>query len=390
MNQTNQHPLPKEIIGAIRSIVGEGKVALHEPTFDGNEIEYLTECIDSTYVSSVGKFVDRFESNLAEFTGAKYAISAVNGTSALHLALILAGVSSDEEVLMPALTFVATANAVSYCGATPHFVDSDTFTLGIDCKKLQEYLVRSTKQIDGHCVNTSTGRIIRALLPMHTFGHPSNMDGLIEVAKDFNLTIVEDAAESLGSYYRKQHTGTIGNIGVFSFNGNKTITTGGGGAIVTNDEKIAARAKHLSTTAKISHNWRYSHDQIGFNYRMPNINAALGCAQLEQIDKKIESKRKLFNEYRNAFSKVIGVHIFKEPDFCQSNYWLQTLLLDNDDIQLRDSILNEANQEGLMIRPAWELLSSMDAYITSPTTDLSQSESLVKRIINIPSSPGLV
>ena len=390
MNQTNLHPLPKEIIGAIRSIVGEGKVSLHEPTFDGNEIEYLTECIDSTHVSSVGKFVDRFESNLAEYTGAKYAVSVVNGTSALHLALILGGVRSNDEVLIPALTFIATANAVSYCGAIPHFVDSESLTLGIDCNKLQEYLLQSTKQVDGQCVNTSTGRIIRALIPMHTFGHPSNMDGLIEVAKDFNLTIVEDAAESLGSYYRKQHTGTIGKIGVFSFNGNKTITTGGGGAIVTNDEKIAARAKHLSTTAKISHNWRYSHDQIGFNYRMPNINAALGCAQLEQIDKKIESKRKLFNEYRSAFSKVIGVNIFKEPDFCQSNYWLQTLLLDNDDIQLRDSILNEAHQEGLMIRPAWELLNSMDAYITSPTTDLSQSESLVKRIINVPSSPGLV
>jgi perosamine synthetase len=390
MNSVNQYPSSKEIIGAIRSIVGDGNVALHEPTFEGNEIEYLTECIKSTYVSSVGKFVDRFESDLAEFTGAGYAISAVNGTSALHLALILAGVKTNDEVLIPALTFVATANAVSYCGAIPHFLDSENLTLGIDCDKLQEYLLKSTKEVDGHCVNISTGRIVRAIIPMHTFGHPSNMNGLIEIAKEFKLFIVEDAAESLGSYYDKQHTGTIGKIGVFSFNGNKTITTGGGGAIVTNDEKIAAKAKHLSTTAKISHNWRFSHDQIGFNYRMPNINAALGCAQLEQVNNKIESKRKLFTEYRNAFSKVFGVTIFQEPNLCQSNYWLQTLLLNDDNTQIRDSILNEANQEGLMIRPAWELLSSMNAYIASPTMDLTQSESLVKRIINLPSSPGLV
>ena len=390
MNSVNQYPSSKEIIEAIRSIVGKGNVALHEPTFEGNEIEYLTECIESTYVSSVGKFVDRFESDLAQFTGARYAISAVNGTSALHLALILAGVKSNDEVLIPALTFVATANAVSYCGAIPHFLDSETFTLGIDCDKLQEYLLQSTKEVDGHCVNISTGRTVRAIVPMHTFGHPSNMTGLIEIAKEFKLVIVEDAAESLGSYYKKQHTGTIGKVGVFSFNGNKTITTGGGGAIVTNDEKIAARAKHLSTTAKISHNWKFSHDLIGFNYRMPNINAALGCAQLEQVNNKIESKRKLFTEYRKAFSKVIGVSLFQEPNLCKSNYWLQTLLLDDDDIHIRDSILNEANREGLMIRPAWELLSSMDAYISSPTMDLTQSESLVKRIINLPSSPGLV
>jgi perosamine synthetase len=381
--------LPKEIIGAIRSIVGNGKTNLHEPTFDGNEIEYLRECVESTYVSSLGKFVDKFESGLSDFTGARYAVTTVNGTAALHLALLLAGVRSNDEVLVPALTFVATANAVSYCGAAPHFVDSDPNTLGIDCNKMQEYLLRISKQVGGQCINRASGRVIRAVVPMHTFGHPSNMDGLNEIAKEFNLTIVEDAAESLGSYYRNQHTGTIGKIGVFSFNGNKTITTGGGGAIVTNDEKLAIKAKHLSTTAKISHNWRFSHDQIGFNYRMPNINAALGCAQLEQIDKKLESKRKLFGKYEAAFAKVFGVTLFQEPEFCKSNYWLQTLLLNNENIYLRDSILNEANQDGLMVRPTWELLSNMNAYDTSPCMDLSQSESLTKRIINLPSSPGL-
>jgi aminotransferase in exopolysaccharide biosynthesis len=275
-------------------VIGPAPVALHEPYFEGNELEYLKECIDSTYVSSIGKFVDRFEYELANFTGAKYAVSTVNGTSALQIALLLAGVQNGDEVLMPALTFVATANAAVYCNANPHFVDSEESTFGIDAGKLNEYLLANSELKAGLCVNKNTGRIIRALVPMHAFGHPSNLSDLVQVARDFRLVLVEDAAESLGSYYKGQHTGTFGLLGTLSFNGNKTITTGGGGAVLTNSAELAKQAKHLTTTAKISHEWEYRHDQVGYNYRMPNLNAALGCAQIEQLPNKLAVKRKLF------------------------------------------------------------------------------------------------
>ena len=269
-----------QVVDAIRRVAGTKPVGLHEPTFDGNEWKYLKECLDSSYVSSVGKFVDQFEENLAEYTGAKYAISVVNGTSALHIALKLAGVQPGDEVLVPALTFIATANAVSYCGATPHFVDSEEHTLGIDASKLRSYLNLIVDVEFNQSINKVTGKVIRAIVPMHTFGHPSDLDALLSISNDFNIVLVEDAAESLGSYYKGQHTGTFGLLSATSFNGNKTITTGGGGAILTNDEWLAKRAKHLTTTAKKAHQWEYDHDEIGYNYRMPNINAALGCAQL--------------------------------------------------------------------------------------------------------------
>ena len=378
-----------QIIKAIKEVVGTGPVALHNPSFDGNEWLYLKECLDSNYVSSVGKFVDQFELSLANYTGAKYAISVVNGTAALQIALKLAGVNSGEEVLLPALTFVATANAISYLGAVPHFVDSEESTLGIDVVKLREYLTANSEKQSGLCINKSTKRVIRALVPMHTFGHPSDLEQLLSITRDFNLVLVEDAAESLGSFYKGQHTGTFGLLGTLSFNGNKTITTGGGGAILTNDEALARRAKHLTTTAKIAHKWEFDHDEIGYNYRMPNINAALGCAQMEKLPEKISAKRELFKRYKEEFKLISEASIFEEPNSCQSNYWLQTLLLEDDNLNLRDSVLEASNKEGIMTRPAWKLMSNLAPYRNSPAMSLEGANSLYRRVINLPSSPDI-
>jgi perosamine synthetase len=378
-----------KVLTAIKSVVGSDPVSLHEPSFDGKELEYLKECIDSTYVSYVGKYVDRFESELATFTGAKFAISVVNGTAALHVALKLAGVKSGDEVLLPALTFVATANAITYCGAIPHFTDSEDTTLGIDVLKLREYLSKTTSQESGKCINKITGRVIRAIIPMHTFGHPSDIDGLLSISNDFNIALVEDAAESLGSFYGGQHTGTFGLLGTLSFNGNKTITTGGGGAILTNDEILARQAKHITTTAKLPHAWEFRHDEIGYNYRMPNINAALGCAQLEQLPSKLKAKRELFLHYKSAFKDLKGVQLFSEPKNCQSNYWLQTLLLDEIESKYRDNLLTIANNSGVMMRPIWVSMNELKPFKDSPSMELTNAKLLSQRIVNIPSSPSL-
>ena len=382
--------LPGQVLEAIRSLVGSGPVSLHEPSFDGNEWLYLKECLDSTYVSSAGKFVDHFEQELCNFTGAKYAIATVNGTSALHIALRMAGVITGDEVLIPTLTFVATANAVNYCNATPHFVDSEEATLGINAGKLREYLKSNTSQQSSQCVNNKTGQVIRALVTMHTFGHPSNLDDLLSVAHDFNLELVEDAAESLGSYYNGQHTGTFGLLGILSFNGNKTITTGGGGAIITNDASLALYAKHLTTTAKLPHAWEFRHDEVGYNYRMPNLNAALGCAQLEDLPKKLEAKRELFKRYQSVFAGIYGVTLFTEPQNCKSNYWLQTLVLKESQSDKRDLILGATNAAGIMTRPAWVPMNELKQFKSCPSMDLAIARSLSQRIINIPSSPALV
>ena len=383
------NPIENQVLEAIVSVVGSRNVPLHEPSFDGNEWNYVKECLDSTFVSSVGKFVDRFESDLADLTGAKNVISVVNGTAALHIALKLAGVVSNDEVLVPALTFVATVNAVTYCNAIPHFVDSEVRTLGMDAYKLREYLSSQTEQHGGKCINKATGRVIRAIVPMHTFGHPSDIEGLLSISKDFNITLIEDAAESLGSYYFGQHTGTFGLLGTLSFNGNKTVTTGGGGAILTNDDGLARHAKHITTTAKIPHAWEYVHDEIGYNYRMPNINAALGCAQLEQLPRKLESKRNLFIAYQNAISEITGITIVKEPENCKSNYWLQTLKLDNFSMELRDKVLEKTNKAGYVTRPSWNLISGLKPFTHFPKMDLSTSKDLVAGLINIPSSSNL-
>lgn len=383
-------PIELKILTAITEVVGKGPVALHEPTFDGNEWLYIKECLDSTYVSSVGKFVNQFEEELAKFTGSRYVVCVVNGTSALHIALKLAGVIPNDEVLIPALNFVASANAVSYCSAIPHFVDCEESTLGMDPKKLREYLLKNTNQIGGHCINSVSGRVIRALVPMHTFGHPVDIEGLLEISRDFNIVLVEDAAESLGSYYSGQHTGTFGSLGILSFNGNKIITTGGGGAILTNNEELAKRAKHLTTTAKIPHKWNFNHDEIGYNYRMPNINAALGCAQLEKIESKIQAKRNLYGLYKRAFETITGVTVFHEPEKCQSNYWLQTLRLDSEFIEKKERILEKTNESGIITRPAWNLASGLKKYKSCPRMDLAVSEFLFNTLVNIPSSPSII
>jgi aminotransferase in exopolysaccharide biosynthesis len=386
------HPesaLAHQIVDAIKAVVGSGPVALHEPRFGGNEWAYLKECLDSTYVSSVGKFVDRFEAELAAYTGAKYAIAVVNGTAALQVALLLAGVKKNDEVLIPALTFVATANAVSYCGAIPHFVDSEEHTLGLDPQALRRYLKDVSEIRSGQCVNRATGRVIRAAVPMHAFGHPVDVDGVLATARDFHLALVEDAAESLGSTVHGRHTGTFGLLGTLSFNGNKTVTTGGGGAILTNDSELGRHAKHLTTTAKVAHRWEYQHDEIGYNYRLPNINAALGCAQLEQLPGFLIAKRNLFERYQAAFAHVPQSRIVKEPEGCRSNYWLQTLLLDEAAAAQRDDILATTNDAGLMTRPTWTLMHRLAPFRDCPKMELPVAESLERRLINLPSNAVL-
>lgn len=381
--------LISETITAVRSVVGTSKVQLHEPKFAGREWEYLKECLDSTFVSSVGKFVQHFEAELAAYTGAKYAVAVVNGTAALHIALKLSGVKAEDEVLVPALTFVATANAISYCNAVPHFVESEECCLGIDPVALRSYLNFCTEQRDGLCINKKSGRVIRAIVPMHTFGHPALLDELLAIAHDFNLVMVEDAAESLGSYYRGKHTGTFGLLGALSFNGNKTITSGGGGAILTDNRELALRAKHWTTTAKVAHPWHYIHDEIGFNYRMPNLNAALGCAQLEQLPQFIEGKRALFDRYKEAFNSINGIKLQQEPVHCLSNYWLQTVLLDRNNAGQREALLEALNRTDYMSRPAWTLIHKLAPYKSCPSMSLKVSESLSARLINIPSSAAL-
>lgn len=386
---TSNPDLVNQALAAIRSAIGKQPAALHEPRFAGNEWTYLKECLDSTFVSSVGKFVDRFEADLAAYTGARHAVAVVNGTAALHIALQLGGVGPGDEVLVPALTFIATANAISYCNAVPHFVESEEESLGIAPEALRAYLTAHTEQRAAQCINKTTGRIVRAIVPMHTFGHPSRLDELLAIAHDFNLAMVEDAAESLGSYYRGSHTGTLGRLGTLSFNGNKTITTGGGGAILTNDSALAVRAKHLTTTAKLPHAWQYVHDEIGYNYRLPNLNAALGCAQLEQMPRFIAAKRDLFRLYETAFGAVRGVHVQKEPADCQSNYWLQTLVLDKEQTGMHVPLLNALNEAGYMSRPAWTLMHHLAPYRHCPRMNLDVAESLAIRLINIPSSAAL-
>lgn len=369
----------------IKALYQKDFVPLHEPTFDETEVDYVTDCIRSGWVSSVGKYVDRFEQELAEFTGVKRAVAVVNGTAALQIALKVAGVQAGDEVFMPSLTFVATANATAYLQAIPHFVDVSEKTLGLDPLKLQEHIQYIGEMKNGQLVNKQTGRIIRAVVPMHTFGHPVDLDPLIALCERYNLVLVEDAAESLGSYYKGKHTGGFGRVSALSFNGNKIMTTGGGGSILTNDDRIADYAKHITTTAKVPHRWAYEHDEIGYNYRMPNINAALGCAQLRKIPKFIEQKRALALQYEQMLEKIKGVRLFKEPTDAKSNYWLQTIMLDK--ICDRDDILHLLNDSGVMSRPVWTPLSELEVFMRCPSGELSVTNYLKQSLINLPSNP---
>jgi perosamine synthetase len=341
------------------------------------------------YVSSVGAYVDRFEKEMAAYTGARRAVAVVNGTAALQVALQLAGVQANDEVIVPALTFVATANAVQYLGAVPHFADSEETTLGLDPRALRDWLKSVAEPAGDAYRNRLTGRRISGLVPMHTFGHPCDLEGLLAVAHDYRLALVEDAAESLGSRYQGQHTGTFGLLGTLSFNGNKIIPTGGGGAILTNDERLADHAKHLTTTAKLPHRWDYVHDEIGYNFRMPNLNAALGCAQLEQLPEFLASKRRLFERYQAALVDIDEVHLMGEPSGSESNYWLQTLVLSDAVADQRDTLLQATNDTGLMARPAWRLMHRLTPYADCPRAPLPVAESLAQRLINLPSSAGL-
>jgi perosamine synthetase len=363
-------------------------VALHEPVFEGNEWRNLKECLDSGWVSSAGSYVDRFERDVGAHVGG-YAVAVSNGTSALHTCLVLAGVEANDEVLVPALTFVATANAVTYCGAVPHFVDSSEATLGLDPGRMAEYLRKTAELRNGECRNRRTGRRIKAVVPMHTFGHPVDLDSLRETAAEFRLAVVEDAAESLGSYYKGVHTGLLGAVGALSFNGNKVITTGGGGAIVTKDTALATRAKHLTTTARTPHRWSFIHDEVGYNYRMPNLNAALGCAQMEALPALVRKKRDLADRYAAAFEGVAGVRVFREPVFAISNYWLNVLMLDEEAAGKRDEILDGANARGIHTRPIWTPMHRLPMYAGCPRMELETVASLERRVVCLPSGPRL-
>tara|TARA_R110002073_G_scaffold74100_2_gene181044 strand:+ start:33472 stop:34677 length:1206 start_codon:yes stop_codon:yes gene_type:complete len=375
----------------LQTVVGtDGKVApLHEPRFAGEEWTFVKDCLDSGWVSSVGSYVDQFEQDLATACGVEHAVVLVNGTAALEIALRVGGVCPGDEVLIPTLTFVATANAVSHAGAIPHFVDSAFDTLGMDPARLRTYLESIATTRDGKLVNTATDRPITAIVPMHVFGHPVDMDGLSEVAKQFNLPIIADAAEALGSNYQGKPVASFGDISALSFNGNKIITTGGGGAIVTNSRELATRAKHITTTAKVPHRWAYTHDEIAFNYRMPNLNAALGCAQLAQLPTFLEQQREIAKRYAKTFSNTPGFSIFGEPANSESNYWLNAVLLSEDNEEARDSLLNASNDVGLHCRPVWTTLHRLPIYSSCPRMDLRVAEVLERRIINLPSSTQL-
>jgi len=383
--------LANEFLGVLQLAAGAARkpVPLHEPEFAGNEWEYVRECLDTGWVSSVGKYVDEFEARLAQYTGARHAIAVVNGTAALHAALVVAGVRPGDEVLLPALTFVGTANAVSLCGAVPHFVDSAENTLGLDPGALNSYLAHIAEPAGGGLRNRLTGRRLAAVVPMHAFGHPVAMPALLAVAEQFGIPIVEDAAESLGSFIGDRHTGTFGQLGILSFNGNKVITTGGGGAILTDDASIAQRLKHLTTTAKRPHRWEFFHDEVAWNYRLPNLNAALGCAQLERLPDMLARKRVLAEVYRAAFSGSTGLRFVGEPDGCRSNYWLNSVRLNEPSMALRDALLTVANDQGFQCRPAWTLMHRLPMYAHCPRAPLPVAERLEAALINLPSSPKL-
>ena len=375
----------------IRDVIGDqGEfVPLHVPEFNGRERELLLDCIDTGWVSSVGSYVDAFEAEVARMSGCAHGVVVSNGTAALQIALIVSGVSVEDEVIMPALTFVATANAASHIGAVPHFVDSAYDTLGICSTRLRAHLEQVAEVRDGKTWNLKTGRLIRAIVPMHVFGCPVDMNALKMVILDWPMAVVEDAAESFGSSYMGSPCGSLGQIAAISFNGNKIITTGGGGAIVTNDFALAKRAKHLTTTAKMPHDWAFLHDEVGYNYRMPNINAALGVAQLEQLGARLEQKSVLFKKYACALDGLDGVTLFKAPKGSISNNWLITLILKRDQAEYRNDILQRLNSAKIMARPIWTLMHKLPMYSTHPRADLTQAIDLEQRVLNVPSSAHL-
>ena len=379
-------PLENDIIKSITKVVGKQKHHLHEPFFCGNEIKYLKKTIITNLVSTVGPFVKKFENQITKFTKSKYAISVVNGTEALHLSLVACGVKNNDEVLVPTITFVGTANAIVYSGATPHFVDSEFQTLGIDALKLEKYLEKTTIKKGKFYFNKKTKRKIKAIIPVHVFGNICKIDGILKIAKKYNLVVIEDAAEALGSFFKNKHAGTFGLVGCFSFNGNKIITTGGGGAIITNNKLLAKKIKHLSTTAKINHRWEYIHNEVGYNFRMPNLNAALGSAQIENLNNFLRSKRKLFLRYCKEFLKVNDVRLIMNPEFSKSNNWLNTIFIKNSSLKKRNKVLSLAQKNQIFLRPVWKPLHTLKHLNKMPRMNLDMAIKIYKSCINLPSS----
>jgi perosamine synthetase len=370
-------------IALARSVYGIGNIPLHRPYFRGNEARYITECIESNFVSSVGAKVGEFEKRIADFTGARYAIATVNGTAALHTSLVLIGVQKNEEVLTQAVTFVATCNAISYVGAHPVFVDVDIDTIGMSPVALRDFLQRNAVRRTGHVWNRNTGRRIAACIPMHTFGLPSRIEEITIICREWGIALIEDAAESLGSYVGEQHTGTFGVCGTLSFNGNKIITTGGGGMLLTNDDVIAQRAKHITTTAKLPHAFEFVHNEIGFNYRLPNLNAALGCAQMEVLPSMLAAKRVVAEMYHKCFA-AMGIEMPRALAGCTTNHWLNAIIL--RDKHERDAFLVETNAQGVMTRPIWRLMSELPMFKHCQHDGLMNSRWLEERVVNLPSS----
>ena len=373
----------QETIDMVRAIYGSEFIPLHRPVFEGNEKQYLIDCIDSNFVSSVGAKVTEFEQQIAAFTGAKYAVATVNGTAALHVALQLVGVERDDEVITQALTFIATCNALSYAGAHPVFVDVDRDTLGLSPTALRQFLASHAEMHDGRAVNKSTGRRLTACVPMHTFGLPCRIEEIVSICNEYGIAVVEDAAESLGSYVGTRHTGTFGKLATLSFNGNKVITTGGGGMIITNDPVLAAHAKHLTTTAKVPHPFEFVHDEVGYNYRLPNLNAALGCAQMERLPEMLNVKAEVARRYAEFFESV-GITSMRAPAGTIANYWLNAVVLDS--LQERDAFLEFTNSRGVMTRPIWRLMTRLVMFSHCQHDGLANSLWLEDRVVNIPSS----
>lgn len=377
-----------KIINFIKDLYGNQEFTpLAVPKFIGNEKKYLEECIDTTFVSSVGKFVDRFEDDMARYTGCKRAVVCVSGTNALHMALMLSGVERDDEVLTQALTFIATCNALSYIGAHPVFIDVDKSTMGLSPDAIKKWFAKNAEIRNGQCYNKNTGRRVKACVPMHTFGHPVRIEELAAVCEEYHIQLVEDAAESIGSLYNGKHTGTFGKVGAVSFNGNKTITTGGGGMMLFNDEELGAYAKHITTQAKVPHRWEFRHDHIGYNYRMPNINAALGCAQLENLDVYIAGKRAVAAAYAEFFKNVDDIEFFNEPENCFSNYWLNVVILKDKEAQL--DFLQQTNDNKVVTRPIWELMTRLPMFEHCENDGLKNTIWFADRVVNIPSSVRL-
>ena len=377
----------EKTIDFIKDLYDSQNVPLSVPKFIGNEKKYLNECIDTTFVSSVGKFVDRFENDMAAYTGAKRAVVCVSGTNALHMAMMVAGVERDDEVLTQALTFIATCNAISYIGAHPVFIDVDNSTMGLSPDAVKAWLVKNAEIKNNQCYDKNTGRRVKACVPMHTFGHPVRIEELVIICTEWHIELVEDAAESIGSKYKGIHTGLFGRVGALSFNGNKTITTGGGGMLLFMDEELGALAKHLTTQAKVPHRWEFKHDHIGYNYRMPNINAALGCAQLEHLDEFVADKRETAKAYAEYFKNVDDIEFFTEPENCFSNYWLNVVILPDHEKQLE--FLRETNDNGVMTRPIWELMNRLPMFEHCQHDELKNTIWFADRVVNIPSSVKL-